>query len=83
MPISATVKVGKELPVLGKIEFDVPIQTNVPISLSVPVAISQTVPVNADVPLNLEIPLEIPVRDTPIKATLDQVVKALNNFAGR
>ena len=83
IPVSTTVKVGKELPVLGLIEFDVPIDTSVPVSFSVPISISETIPVNAEVPLNLEIPLEIPVRDTPIKATLDEVVRALNTFAGR
>ena len=83
IPVSTTVKVSKELPVLGVVEFDVPIDTSVPVSFSVPIAISETIAVNAEVPLNLEIPLEIPVRDTPIKETLDRVAQALNTFAGR
>ena len=83
LPISTTVKVSKEIPVIGQISFDVPIQANVPVSLSIPIEISRTIDVNAEVPLNLEIPLEIPLKDTPLKATLDSVVKTLNTFAGR
>ncbi len=83
LPISTTVTITKELPVIGQISFDIPIEARVPVSLSIPVAISGTIPVQAAVPLNLEIPLDIPVADTPLKTTIDNAVKALNNLAGR
>ena len=83
MPISTTVKVAKEIPVVGQIAFDVPIQANIPISLSIPVQISRTIDVDAEVPLSLDIPLEIPLKDTPLRATLDSLVKTLNAIAGR
>ena len=83
MPISTTVSITRELPVIGVINFDVPIEANVPVSLSIPITISETIPVNTAVPLNLEIPLEIPVAGTPLKATLDSVVNVLNGLAGR
>ncbi len=83
VPISTTVRVAKEIPVVGQIAFDVPIQARVPISLSIPITINRTIDVNADVPLDLDIPLEIPIRDTPLRASLDNVVRILNNIAGR
>lgn len=81
--INTVVAISRELPVIGVIDLDVPIQTSIPVSLSVPVAISQTFPVNADVPLNLEIPISIRVNETPLKATIDSAVRSLNMFAGR
>lgn len=83
MPISTTAVVAKELPVIGLIQFDVPIQANIPISLSIPVEISQTNQVNTDVLVNLDIPLDIPIKGTPLKAMLDGIVKSLNQISGR
>jgi hypothetical protein len=83
LPISTTVKVSKEIPVVGLITFDVPIQADVPVSLSIPIQISRTIGVNTEVPLSLDIPLQIPLKDTPLKTTLDGIVKTLNTLAGR
>ncbi|HEY3340872.1 MAG TPA: hypothetical protein VGK81_02595 [Anaerolineae bacterium] len=83
LPISTTVNVSKEIPVVGLITFDVPIRADVPVSLSIPIQISHTIDVNVAVPLNLNIPLQIPLQDTPLKATLDGIVKTLNMLAGR
>jgi len=83
MPVSTTVNVTKELPVIGQINFDVPIRVDIPVSLTIPIEISETIPVNANVPLNLEIPLEIPIKDTPLKTMIDGIVKTLNQLAGR
>ena len=83
LPISTTVRVNKEIPVIGQITFDVPIRADVPVSLSIPIEISHTISVNSEVPLSLDIPLQIPLKDTPLKAALDNMVKALNTIAGR
>jgi len=81
--VNTVVTVSRELPVIGVIELDVPIQTSIPISFEVPIVVSQTFAISADVPLNMEIPLSIRINETPLKATIDSVVRSLNAFAGR
>ena len=83
LPVNTTVTITKELPVIGQVSFDIPIQTNIPVSLSIPIDISQTIPVNAEVPLNMEIPLEIPIKDTPLKTMLDGIANTLRQISGR
>ena len=81
--VDTVVTVSRELPVIGVIDFDVPIQASIPVQFDVPIMVSQTFPVSAEVPLNLEIPLNIRISETPLKATIDAVVRSLNAFAGR
>ncbi|MCS7059570.1 MAG: hypothetical protein RMN25_00230 [Anaerolineae bacterium] len=81
--VNTVVTVSRELPVVGVLEFDVPIQASIPVQFDVTIPVSQTFPVNTDVPLNMEIPLSIRVSDTSLKSTIDSVARALNTFAGR
>ncbi len=81
--VNTIVTVSRELPVIGVIDLDVPIQASIPVNFEVPIAVNQTFPVSADVPLNMEIPLSIRVNETPLKAAIDSVVRSLNTFAGR
>lgn len=81
--VNTVVTVSRELPVIGVIDLDVPIRASIPVNFEVPITIDQTFPISADVPLNMEIPLSIRVNETPLKATIDSVVRSLNTFAGR
>ena len=81
--VDTVVTVSRELPVIGVIDLDVPIQASIPVQFDVPIVVSRTFPVSAEVPLNLEIPLNIRISETPFKATIDSVVRSLKAFAGR
>lgn len=77
LPIDTVVNIKQEVPVIGLIDFNVPIKTSVPINLKVPVSIKQSIPVKATVPINFDVPVAVQIRDTPLKAQIDEFVKVL------
>ncbi len=77
LPIDTVVNIKQEVPVLGLIDFNVPIKTSVPIKLKVPVSIKQSIPVKATVPINFDVPVAVQIRDTPLKAQIDEFVRVL------
>ncbi len=77
LPIDTVVNIKQEVPVIGLIDFNVPIKTSVPIRLKVPVSIKQSIPVKASVPINFDVPVAVQIRDTPLKAQIDEFVKLL------
>lgn len=83
LDVSTVVTVTRDIPVIGAIEFDVPIQATVPVSFDVPIVISETLPVNIDVPLNLDIPLQVTLSETPLQRAIEPLVKALYRLAGK
>ena len=81
--INTSVVVSKELPVIGQIAFDVPIQASIPISFDIPIDVDTTVPVSMEIPLNLQIPVQIHLGATPIGDVLDETIRALRALAGK
>ena len=77
LPIETTVNIKQEVPVIGLLNFDVPIKTTVPVKLSVPVSIKRNIPVKASIPINFDVPVAVQIRDTPLKAQIDELVKVL------
>ncbi len=83
VPIETTVKIQQDVPLIGEVNFDVPIKTNVPISVKVPINIKRSIPIKTSIPLNIDVPVAIQVRDTPLKAQIDEFVTILRSVAGK
>lgn len=83
VPIDTVVKIEQEVPLIGAVNFDIPIKTNVPISVKVPINIKRSIPIKTSIPLNIDVPVAIQVRDTPLKAQIDEFVTILRSVAGK
>jgi hypothetical protein len=89
VPVNQSVEVDtvatgeRDVPLLGRVKFDVPIKTTIPINFTVPVSITKDVPVEASVPLSLDIPVQIPLRKSKLGAAINALADKLNQVAGR
>ncbi|MEN9938874.1 MAG: hypothetical protein RLZZ387_5453 [Chloroflexota bacterium] len=88
VPIDTTITLDTEFTVplktpLGTYNVPVPIRGDVPIKLEAPVVIDETVEIKTTITLDTTLPLELPVRDTPLAAYLEQLRQGLLDLAER
>lgn len=89
VPVNQSVEVDtvatgeRDVPLLGRVKFDVPLKTTIPINFTVPVSITKDVPVEANVPLGLDIPVQIPLNKTALGRSIDVLAQTLYKISGR
>ena len=83
LPIDTVIKLQRELPVIGLVNFDLPIKTTIPVNVKVPVTINQNLPIDTSVLVQLDVPVTVSLAGSPLSAQLNAIAATLRRFAGR
>ncbi|MBN1313679.1 MAG: hypothetical protein JXB30_19910 [Anaerolineae bacterium] len=83
LPLDATISVPVEIGPFGTYTVTLPVSGTVPVRTTLHIVIDQPLHVSTTIPVNLEVPIEVAVKDTPLKATLDDVIVRLEALAAQ
>ncbi len=91
IPLQMTIPISHEIKTTIMVDpfgagFTVPMAVNVPINMEFPInqrlsiPINRTIPISTSVPLSLTLPINIPISDTSLAPTLDQIRQGAGDF---
>jgi hypothetical protein len=83
LPVDAAINVPVDMGPLGTHTVTLPVSGTVPVNTTLKIVIDQPLHVSTTIPVKLEVPIEVAVEDTPLKATLDDVIVRLEALALR
>jgi hypothetical protein len=83
LPINASVSVPVQVGPFGSYNVAIPISGTVPVNTTLTVALDQPLHIETTIPVHLDVPIQVAVKDTPLAATLDNMMTRLEALALR
>lgn len=91
IPLQMTLPISHEISTTIMVDpfgagFTVPMAVNVPINMEFPInqqisiPINRTIPISTSVPLSLTLPINIPISNTSLAPTIDQIRRGADDF---